>query len=314
MNFDFENKIETLLKGLPVEIANAVREKITFFKSKACISQEECYREARQLVRLEMLAYMDRREYFNIYNRRWSEHKLAQYIREVVAKKSHDEKDLFTLARANLDVNGLKALNDLGGHEAGNKGLKLFANILNFGHTTLWLRDELGLTVTTSAEGGDEFGLVIYGDKDLREYALEIKKRYGEEIWNTEAGYLLDFKRPEIREKLSMLGIADEVPNDFKFRLSASVGLCLFGEAIISVDVTRPEASFHEVTKEIVNKLFQLSDERSMQDKSIFKKSLAQIDPILSGLYSRMSREVIHLERELRTCHNRIKELEGKLK
>src|SRR3989344_5559084 len=165
----FDENINALLLGLPQGLSAAVRERVTFYKTKQpTFSPDEIYREAQNILRLEMLAYLDRRKYLGMYNRQWAEHKIREYIRLIVEKESHEEKDVYSLARVNFDLNGLKALNDLGGHETGNKGLKLFANILNFGATTLWLRDELKLEVITSAEGGDEFGLVVHGNIDLR--------------------------------------------------------------------------------------------------------------------------------------------------
>src|SRR3989338_9916721 len=172
---ELDTKVNALLLGLPPELSAAVRERVTFYKTKMpAFKAEEIYREAVNLTRLEMLAYLDRRKYLGMYNRRFSEYKIAEHVRAIVAREAQEERDLYSLARVNFDLNGLKALNDLGGHEAGNRGLKLFANILNFGSTTLWLRDELKLNVVTSAEGGDEFGIVISGPIDLREYAEKI--------------------------------------------------------------------------------------------------------------------------------------------
>ena len=299
-----------MLLGLPQELSAAVRERTTFYKTK--MSPDETLAEAQNLIRLEMLAYLDRRKYLGMYNRQWSEHKIREYVRNIVGKESHEEADLYTLARVNFDLNGLKALNDLGGHAAGNRGLKLFANILNFGATTLWLRDELKLTVVTSAEGGDEFGLVITGSKDLREYAEKIVHRYTEEVYAADASHFIDFSQSDVRENLKLLGISDEVPKDFQFRMSTSVGVCLLGEAINKVDVGKMGATFEEMLTDISNMMFGMADKRSQAHKSKFKRELSDTNPILSGLYARMSREVIHLERELHSAREKIHELESK--
>ena len=305
---ELDTKVNALLLGLPPELSVAVRERVTFYKTKMpTFKAEEIYREAGNLTRLEMLAYLDRRKYLGMYNRRFSEYKIAENVRAIVAREAQEERDLYSLVRVNFDLNGLKALNDLGGHEAGNRGLKLFANILNFGATTLWLRDELKLNVITSAEGGDEFGIVISGPIDLREKVEEIGERFAHEVYNTDASHMLDFNKPEVLENLKLLGIAESVPADFRFRISTSVGICLLGEAFDRVDVNRPEATFDEIVQDINNAMFAIADERSARHKSEFKKELAKTDPILAGLYARMSKEVIHLER-------RIKELEGQLK
>ena len=310
-----DEKVKELLTGLPEELYSSVLEKVTFYKTKIpSFSAEEILTEAENLIRLEMLAYLDRRKYLGMYNRQWAEHKIGEYIRKVVASPSKEEKDLYTLGRINFDLNGLKALNDLGGHAAGNKGLMLFANILNFGATTLWLRDELGIIVITSAEGGDEFGIVITGEIDLREHIGEIAYRYFEEVFTAPASELINFRDEHVRENLKMLGIADNVREDYQFKLSTSVGAALLGEAINKVDVNRENVTFSQMITDISNTLFSLADKRAGAHKSKFKRQLSDSDPILSGLYARMSKEVIHLERELRATRDRIRELEARVK
>lgn len=310
-----DEKLATLLVGLPRELSNFVREKVAFYKTKQPVfTPEEIYAEARVLTRLEMLSYLDRRTYLGMYNRRFAEHKISEYIRQVVARPSMGDRDLYCMARVNFDLNGLKALNDLGGHEAGNKGLKLFANILNFGATTIWLRDELHLEVTSSAEGGDEFGLVVFGHLDLRELAPTIVHRYAEEVYAADVSHFIDFANPEVRAKLQALGISDEVPKDFVFRISTSVGVSLFGEAFDTIDVGKSDSKFAEIEESLINVMFKLADSRSTAHKSAFKRELGDKNPILSGLYARMSREVIHLERELKYARARILELEQKQK
>ena len=308
-----DEKLAKLLVGLPRELSNVVREKVAFYKTKQPVfTPEEIYQEARGLVRLEMLAYLDRRTYLGMYNRRWAEHKISEYIRQIVARPSMGDRDLYCLARINFDLNGLKALNDLGGHEAGNKCLKLFANILNFGATTIWLRDELHLEVTSSAEGGDEFGLVIFGHLDLRESAPTIVHRYFEEVYSADVSHMLNFNDEKVKENLKMLGIAEEIPKDFVFQISTSVGVSLFGECFDKVDISKSDSGFAEVEKSLINEMFHLADTRASAHKSAFKRELGDKNPILSGLYARMSNEVIHLERELKFARQRILELEQK--
>ncbi|HEY4504628.1 MAG TPA: hypothetical protein VJI73_02560 [Candidatus Paceibacterota bacterium] len=312
---NLDKKVHDLIIGLPKDLSVAIRERYLFYKSKMpAMSEVEVLAEVSNLIRLEMLAYLDRRKYLGMYNRMFAEYKIAEYIQAIIAKSSLDEKDLYILARVNFDLNGLKALNDLAGHDVGNRGLKLFANILNFGASTLWLRDELELEVISSAEGGDEFGLVIFGQQDLREYHEEITSRYFEEVYKADVSHLINFENEKVRDNLRALGISDDVPKDFKFKMSTSVGLCMFGEAMDIVEVSREGAKYEELVMEITNAMFALADERSMKHKNAFKQKLGEQNSILSGLYARMSREVIHLERELKESQRRILELERKLK
>ncbi len=308
-----DNKVSELIRVLPRELAQMVRARYSFYKSKIpALSESEVLTEISNLVRLEMLAFLDRRQYLGMYNRRFAEYKIAEHVKAIVERPNLGEKELYTLARINFDLNGLKALNDLGGHEAGNKGLKLFSNILNFGATTLWLRDELGLSVISSAEGGDEFGILLYGELDLREHRDEIIKRYFDEVYKADVSHFINFGDEKVRDNLRALGIADEVPKAFAFRMSTSIGMCMFGEALDYVDIAREGARYDELVSELSNKMFALADERSMAHKSAFKQELGKTNPVLSGLYARMSREVIHLERELQMAKARIQELESK--
>ena len=300
-----EEKINKRIAGLPRDLRESVNNKVTFYKAKG-LSNEEIYQEIAERVRLEMLAYLDSRPYLGMYNRKFLEKKMADYIEQIVSHGSGDERLLFSLTRVNFDLNGLKTLNDLAGHEAGNRGLKSFSNILNFGATTLWLRNELGLEIYTSAEGGDEFGLIAYGSKDLRPYAREVVERYGKEVLAYDASDLINFSDKTVRQKLELLGVADDVPRDFKFKLSSSVGMSVFGEAIVRVPVAESGKTYDEVVGLVIKEMFRLTDERSSKNKSEFKRKLAKENVGLSAPYSRMSREVIHLER-------RIKELEEEL-
>jgi len=314
MSDTLDTKIENLLAGLPTDLKRAVQKKVDFYKTKQPIfTAEEIYREARDLVALEMMAYMDRRTYLSMYNRRYAEHQLVEHIKEIASSKELNDRDLYALARIDFDLNGLKVLNDLGGHIAGNKGLKMFAEVLNNGQTTKWLRG-FDLEVTATAEGGDEFGLIIFGKLDLRELLPEMAKKYFDEVYALDASGLIDFKDAHIVENLKMLGIADSIPFDFRFKISCSVGYVLFNDALERVPVTEPGKSYTEVVRMITTKMFELSDLRAREHKSAFKAELGKTNPILSGLYARMSREVIHLEKEIIKRDARITELESKLK
>src|SRR3989344_3011750 len=135
--------IVALLEGLPAELKETVRRKVSFYKTKQPgFSNKEIYLEAKELVRLEMLAFVDHRQYLGMYNRRWAEHKIFDRIVQIVSRGDFGDIDLFSLARLNFDLNGLKALNDLGGHTAGNQGLERFSRMLKDGETVRWLKGQ----------------------------------------------------------------------------------------------------------------------------------------------------------------------------
>lgn len=305
-----DEKISQLLMGLPEDLKRSVLAKVDFYKSKRpAFSNKEIYFEARDLVELEMVAYLDRRDYLGLYNRRFLEHVLKEHIVIITGKAEAREEDLFGLVRIHFDLNGLKALNDLAGHDAGNEGLKIFGDILKNGKTTRWLTSE-GYHVTSAGEGGDEFGVVLAGLRDVRPIIDQIREGYTKELEQFDSSRLINFKDPKVREALHLLGIADEVPESFVFKLTTSFGLATFGEALGLANVHEEGKSFNDIVRMIIGTMFRLSDERAREHKSAYKAELSKTNPVLSGIYARMSREVVHLEREIAHLKDKINALE----
>lgn len=309
MTFDLEQKLELLLSGLPEELRNNVEKKVRFYESKRpAFTDEEIYQEAKDLVKLELLAYTDRRVFLGLFNRKFVIEKAGEFIRSIVESDSIEEKDIYSLARVDFDMNGLKVLNDLGGsHGVGNEGLRLFSEVIKKGETTSWLRN-MGFVVIPSVEGGDEFGLLLYGKEDLRPYVTDIVNGYFEETRNINVSDLIDFSGKEVRDKLKFLGIDKDIPSDFKFEITTSVGIALFGEALNLVDVNEEGKSYKEISRTILNKMFELAHDRSSDHKSWYKSQLGKTNPGLSALYARMSREVIHLEKKIKELEERLRE------
>ena len=298
--------IVALLEGLPAELKETVRRKVSFYKTKQPgFSNKEIYLEAKELVRLEMLAFIDPRQYLGMYNRRWAEHKIFDRIVQIVNRGDFGDIDLFSLVRLNFDLNGLKALNDLGGHTAGNQGLERFSRMLKDGETTRWLRGQ-GIEVSASAEGGDEFGLVLVGEKDLREVVKEAHERFVRETSELPAADLLNFVHPQVQGQLELLGIS-RIPADFHFQLTTSVGAAFLGDALAVVPIEKIEKKYDEIVEMVIKKMFEIADKRSLAHKSAFKEELDKTNPTLSALYSRMSKEVLHLQKKVRQLENQLK-------
>lgn len=310
---ELEDKTKTLLGGAPSEIRGSLEEKVSFYLSKKpLLTNDEILKEIKDLYDLSMLAYRDGRKYLGLYNRKFAEHKVAETIVKIMTLKNLSEDALYSLARINFDLNGLKALNDLAGHDAGNKGLELFADMLKDGRTSNWLRGH-GVKVVVSAEGGDEFGMILIARQDLRPVKQELVDRFVAETREIDATEFINFRDPSVIENLHLLGIADEVPPDFRFELSTSVGIALLGEALSNTNVSTEGSGYMEIVDRVVDKMFEIADKRSMVHKSAYKEELDKTNPILSGLYARMSKEVIHLEKELIKRGEKIVQLEAKL-
>jgi len=111
------------------------------------------------------LLYTDER--FDIANYNFFRKTLYKSIDNIFAGKNNDSvESINKTAIMFLDVDGLKAVNDLGKnkHADGDKLLELTVDILENGKTKKWL-DSLGLEVEVSHRSGDEFLILISGQE-----------------------------------------------------------------------------------------------------------------------------------------------------
>lgn len=310
MSSQLAKKIDKILTGLPEEIKENVGKKKAFYEGKG-FSENEIFDEIKNLVKLELLAYTEtKREYIGLYNQKFSQRKTFWYIKEIIARKPLLEKDFYSFARLDFDMNGLKALNDLSGdYSVGSESLRVVSTILEKGKTTKWLREK-GLEVFVSIEGGDEYGVLIYGDMDLRQFSNEIINRYFKEVKETDVSHLLDFNNPDVRERLRTVGLDKEIDKDFKLGISISVGISFFAEALHLTDFDRA-TGMNENIRNIRRKLFDLAHMRSLENKRWYKRYLYDNDPVLAALYARMNSEVVELSRENKVLKEKIKELES---
>lgn len=304
-----ERKIDKILTGLPEEIKENVGKKKAFYEGKG-FSEDEIFDEIKNLVKLELLAYTEtKREYIGLYNQKFSQRKTFWYIKEIITRKLLSEKDFYSFARLDFDMNGLKALNDLSGdYSVGSESLRMVSNILENGQTTKWLRNKK-LEVFVSIEGGDEYGILIYGDIDLRPLVDEILNKYFQEVKETKVDHLIDFSNQEVRERLSSVSLDKEIGEDFKLSISVSVGLSFFAEALSLTDFDRA-IGMNENIRNIRRKMFDLAHMRSLRNKKLYKRYLYENDPNLAALYARMNSEVVDLSRENKLLKEKIKELE----
>lgn len=312
MSKHLDEKVSLLFEGVPPLLKDIAKTHYRFLKTGR-FSPADLYIEMEQYVKLLSSAYLNSRAYLSIYDRRFIDMKMIERIEKLLLQDDEFiEKDFYNLARVNFDFNGLKALNDLGGHLAGNRGLRIFIEILKAGETTRWL-EEQGFTVIPSAEGAEEYGMLIFGQSDLRPIAHEIVSRYFREVWNAPVGPLLNFAHPSVREKLALLGMPEDVPADFKFRIAINVGVVLFGEALAQFPIEKMSDSYDVLIRTLIAKMFAMADLRARAHRSAFRRELAKKNPTLVALYSRLSNEVIHLEKELNKKEARIHDLELQL-
>lgn len=244
---------------------------------------------------LIMLSYMDGRDYLKLPNRAFVRYKIEKRLDKIMDKENVGIEDMHKIARFDFDMNGLKALNDLGGHASGDEGLRLFSEVIKSGKTIQWLK-EMGMETMASIEGGDEFGLVVYGDVDLRPMLKEIEQRILDEVNSLEVDHLINFENTDIKTKLEKLHL--KIPEGFKFKIGSSVGSATFGEALNKTDLS-DLTKYRDMVRRITGNQIGLSDNRSREQKEMAKARRKEAEPILHTLYTRLNEEVAELNYRL---------------
>jgi len=156
--FDEESlneELRLIIKEIPRgDLQELQKQRITEYRE---VTQDgakilEWVRQDKELI---MLSFIDGREYLKLPNRAFVVHKMKERVDKMLEKETIRPEDAHSMARLDLDMNGLKALNDLGGHKSGDEGLKLVSEVLKNGETVRWLREQ-GIEAVASIEGGDE--------------------------------------------------------------------------------------------------------------------------------------------------------------
>ncbi len=336
---ELDSRIEAMVAEIPrEELKEEVREQIQVIL-ESNRDEKTKMRMAEKACKHILLSYMDSRDYLRMPNREFIEYKIFRYISESLDHKQLNQEDLYKVARINFDLNGLKVMNDVGGHSRGNTGLLIFSSILREGKTTQWLKKQ-GIEAAPSAEGGDEFGLVIYGNQDLRPLLPEIERRFAEEVSETRdiqtlkitkeldektgkvktklkatrssVDDIIHFNDPEDLKKMRDMGILDDdqkkLPENFKFQLGTSVGSSTFGEAlgVVGLEDVR---SYKEMIERVVNQMFKMADRRAIIHKDQTKEKLKTENPTLHRMYTRVSAEVVELNQKIADLARKIEDL-----
>ncbi len=192
-----------------------------------------------------------------------------------------------------LDVNGLKAVNDLVSHSAGDKYLfRIIAKISESEKVKEFIGKN-NLEVTSSRMGGDEFGILVEGESSLGEIIDEdnnlsvltcLRETILNEIEKIKTDDIIDFKRSEVLEKMSEIEreLLSQEP-DYSLRASVAGGECLFSEAFRGY-AEKPKQeenlSFIEMINGLMGDVIDLSEERQKNNKEEFKKNLNGLDCI----------------------------------
>ena len=138
-----EAEAQALISLPQQSVTPAIRNKIAFLEAEVSRLRAEL-REARQRVS-ELIELADQDPLIEIMNRR-------AFIRELSRVMASVERYDFEANLVYVDLNGLKAINDVHGHAAGDAVLK---------HVGETIAAQIRQTDAVGRLGGDEFGLLL---------------------------------------------------------------------------------------------------------------------------------------------------------
>lgn len=227
--------------------------------------------------------FLDRR--FDLPNRPYAERQMYAAIDERIAEKATLD-DLRKIGRVFIDVNGLKAVNDLAGTAQGDEYLRRIANFISDEHTALRQRmSKQGIQVSVSAEGGDEFALTLKGDKPITADLInEILSFYERGISEIKVDDLLDLSDSRTRAKLG--DVADKVPTKFKFKATIAIGGGTLADSFFDADV-KEEDDYETALVKMRGSLFARADNEMKKHKMKTKRHLQETGSPLALLYER---------------------------
>lgn len=144
MTFPTDRVEQGDLFGIPeAERTDSVRKAIADLLQEVTDLQARLERAERRIAELEQEA--DRDPLLPIANRR-------AFVRELARARAFQERHGVPSCLVYLDINGMKRINDEHGHVAGDKALRLVADVLI---------ENTRFTDTVGRLGGDEFGVIL---------------------------------------------------------------------------------------------------------------------------------------------------------
>ncbi|MEI6288676.1 MAG: GGDEF domain-containing protein [bacterium] len=234
-----------------------------------------------------------------------------------------DEKSIEKLnghAILNFDVNGLKAVNDIGGHVAGDEYLRRIAKALSSPETTIAKKLKvMDIETFFTSNGGDEFAIILKGNIDFTDEKTDLLNEilfdYQAEIAKIDCSDLIDFSDEKIQEKLAGL----TVPEGFIFQASVSAGAASFKEALtLAIEkLTDSDHGYDADLFAIMDETLKLSDERSMEDKKEIKTGWADStnkNENLMAMITARNAEVVEALKQIKELKTKSAEDETRIK
>lgn len=223
---------------------------------------------------------------------------------KLLERREKNPEVLRRMAIVNMDVNALKAVNELAGHSAGDEYLGLIVDILNGRALTIWAEGR-HLKIIPVHKSGDEFHLIVIGEKgevedgDLEDLQSWVEKEvYGQR----QAAALINLDNDGILYKLyaaeqQSAGAAPEkasaelfkrlrkqIPEGFEFRASIATGAVNLFDALAmdakEKNSIRDSDNYEKNLAKMMGSLLDVSDEKmSVKKKDAKIEQAASADP-----------------------------------
>lgn len=311
---------EELVDDLPEEMKNGVLSSIERFREYG-LSEEQLRNEARIRIKEIKTSYIDKR--FDMPNQNYLRLEIDKKI-DLVINDNPRETKINGIGLLSFDLNGLKAVNDIAGHGAGDVYLRRIAEVFKNGKTTQKIKDRK-IEVFFAACGGDEFSVLISGEENLSEGLIgevggqslieQLTAEYEKEIADIDCSDLIDFSRDDISRKFN--GI--KIPKDFKFHASISGGFSTLRETLADYFDNpaddRAGRNYQTTLFALMGRMIDTSDKREMEKKKKLKEKIAsggEEEKFLSLLLKRNS-ETMEVEEGNQRLLEKNAELERRL-
>lgn len=238
-----------------------------------------------------------------------------KYLEEAIdAQLANESLDSFDhVAHISIDLNGLKAVNDLNGgkHSVGDRYLRAVADWLWNSETLQELKQE-GATVSIGRTGGDEFSITIIEQPNA-------DVTWNKKWHNVRVGLMVELDRLDVSElipKEKIQELLPDAPDDFVFKASAGLGMATLEEALNETQQNDKNAiDPHDTADRMSNKLMgavlDMSDDMMGKHKAFHKDMLKhgnEHDRALSRLLTRTEEQRI-LETEYAELRKEYEEL-----
>lgn len=334
-NFTASEIVERYSKRLPEELKKELENDYQRLNKK--LDGSELDEEIEILANRIEASYMESK--LGIPNGSFSRFKAMAGVDEIFRKEKLETDDLKKIARISFDLNGLKPVNDLNGgvHEFGDKYLRLTVDIIEKSIKEWVERQSDKYEYLVSRDGGDEFGVIITGEKPLEPEVLsEIISEAKSNLRSEDTSKILDFNREEVL--LNFTGVSEEeftkkygsdinklkedfdIPLDYEFRAEISAGASTLYDGLVDPgndpkDRIIEEDTYGTMRQKGMGGMFSTSDRYMNKDKKERKEKLPEgneYEIMEARVYARNEREA-ELTIEIKEFKDKIGVLEKDL-